>query len=257
MNAMTKFERGQIWYAQMNESVGKEEKIGRPVLIISSQEGCKKSDLVTGVYLTTVLKAQGVNVELFSPRRKSWAMCNQIYTVDKQRLTQFMCKANEHEMRAIDEAVLLALGLHTKDTEKDELKEKLVDLELELAVHKRLYEKALERLAEFKFTKDAPVIPKVKADANAEKFPAVQEVLDLTPLKKIAPKLKIEKVDRVNVNTASAREICEKTGISMSVCYSITGTRKELGPYEKLEDLLLADRFKQSHLDKYGELLEV
>ena len=62
---------------------------------------------------------------------------------------------------------------------------------------------------------------------------------------------------KVNVNTASAKEIAEKTGMSMTVAYGIVGKRKREGAYKNLEDLLNPPRFTQNHLDRYRDNLEV
>ncbi len=64
-------------------------------------------------------------------------------------------------------------------------------------------------------------------------------------------------VEKVNVNTASAKEMSEKLGMSLMVCYGITGYRKEHGSFGSLEDLLKTPRFKKSHIEKYGDLLTV
>ena len=258
MNEVAKIERGQVWYIQENNAVGSEEKVGRPVVIVSSKRGCSTSSVLNGVYTTTSWRTGSINVELKSLNRKSYAMCNQIVTLDKKRLTTKLGKVSDVELQAIDAALVEALGLD--NGANDELREKVEELEFEIAIHKRLYEKAIDRLAEYKFTKDTPKIPE-KSMVEEKKFPEVE--LDLSELQKkfsvhdAKNKLKIEKVERVNVNTASAKEIAAKTGMSLTVAYSITGTRKEIGPFETLNDLLLCDRFKQSHLDRFGELLEV
>lgn len=261
MNDEVKLARGQIWYLKFNDAVGSEEAVGRPAIIVSAYASVDTLDIVTVVYLTRTPKKGGTVVEINSTKNKCWALCNQLYTVDKSRLLSIMTRASEAEMQKIDVALRKVLVLPVKNEESEqayiakikELEDQLAGREVELAVHKRLYEKAVERLAEFKFVKDVPAIPTVKEpeldlSELQQKFPCVE---------KKQPKLKIEKVERVNVNTASAKEISAKTGMSLTVAYSITGTRKELGPYETLNDLLLADRFKQSHLDRYGELLEV
>lgn len=62
---------------------------------------------------------------------------------------------------------------------------------------------------------------------------------------------------KVNVNTATARQIHEISGISLSTCYCITKYRKENGPYEKLEDLLKAKQVYPGTLERCGSKLEV
>lgn len=63
--------------------------------------------------------------------------------------------------------------------------------------------------------------------------------------------------EKVNINTASAKEIHEKTGLPICTAYAITGTRKRNGPYKKLEELKDVDRFSQYHWDNYASKFEV
>lgn len=63
--------------------------------------------------------------------------------------------------------------------------------------------------------------------------------------------------EKVNVNTATAREIHEFAGVPLTTSYSVVGYRKKNGPYKKLEDLLNVTNFGPGSLDKYREFLEV
>lgn len=58
---------------------------------------------------------------------------------------------------------------------------------------------------------------------------------------------------KVNINTASAAELCEKLGLSMTVCYSITGVRKRNGPYKSIEELKDVPRFTAGHWELYED----
>lgn len=63
--------------------------------------------------------------------------------------------------------------------------------------------------------------------------------------------------EKVNINTASAKEINEVTGLHLSAAYSITGYRRKNGPFEKLEDLLNVANIYSSTLDRIRPFLEV
>lgn len=63
--------------------------------------------------------------------------------------------------------------------------------------------------------------------------------------------------EKVNINTASAKEISDATGLSLTVCYSITGCRKRNGNYRAVEDLVNIPKFTENHLAKYGPMFEV
>lgn len=63
--------------------------------------------------------------------------------------------------------------------------------------------------------------------------------------------------EKVNVNTATAREMMEKLGISREYAYAITGFRKKHGRYITLDELLLAPRVGKTFMERYRERLEV
>lgn len=81
------------------------------------------------------------------------------------------------------------------------------------------------------------------------------------PEKKVAGTPKLVEPDpgyeRVNVNTATAKELHEVLGLCMATCYSITGRRKKVGPYEKLDDLLGVANITPTSLERLGHLMEV
>ena len=54
----------------------------------------------------------------------------------------------------------------------------------------------------------------------------------------------------VNINTASAEELHDKLGVSMSVAWSITGTRKRDGLYKSIEDLKNVPKFTEFQWSK-------
>lgn len=103
---------------------------------------------------------------------------------------------------------------------------------------------------------------------KATMYKIVEPKLKCTPIKTALPEpdpgyeapepvIEVVTTAKVNVNTASAQEISEKTGMSMTVAYGIVGKRKRDGAYKTLEDLLNGKRFTQYHLDTYGAMLEV
>lgn len=298
MNDEIKLARGQIWYLKFNDAVGSEEAVGRPAIIVSSYANVDTLDIVTVVYLTTKPKRGGTAVEINSSKARSWAMCNQIYTVDKSRLLSLMGEASAAEMERVNLALRKVLVLPTKMTDEEkadiakigELEDKIAELEVELAVQKRVYEKALDRLAEFKFVKDAPMIPKVEKNGLPviptdvrkleEKFAEYdkklaaepeQMTLNLEPLKKIAaveePKPKATRKPRVkkaepapkkaNVNTDDADTLATKTGMAIEMANRIVEMREKYGGYDKLANLCIVPGIGKVFMEKYTAMLEV
>lgn len=268
--------RGEVWYFTMVNNYGHELLTGRPCVVLS--DSLESDPMVTVMFLTTTLKAFGEGIELKTPRKKSYALISQIHSYDKDRLREVLCTLTDKEMSEIEEAVANRLGLNLDkkvedDTDKDriaELEDQIVKQKVTIKAVEKLYEKALELYCELKLQADmtSRVEPKV------EPKPVIDEPVDITALKekfKVYDERQRQKPEspspreikprfggKVNVNTATAKEIAEFTGMNLTVAYSICGTRKrENIRFEKLEDLLVCKRFEKSHLEKYRDVLEV
>lgn len=84
----------------------------------------------------------------------------------------------------------------------------------------------------------------------------VEEVIE-EPKQEQEPERKLETGRRLNINTASAQEMHDYLGLSMTVCYSITGTRARNGLYKSIEELRQVPRFAESHWEKYKDMITV
>ena len=73
------------------------------------------------------------------------------------------------------------------------------------------------------------------------------------------PKVKPQKVEtpKVNINTATARELMDGVGLSTFYAYRITAHRNQNGKYESLESLLEAKKIPKDFLERYGDKLTV
>lgn len=69
-------QRGEVYYLRYDGSYGSEMATGRPVLIISSDEGNESSPIVSVAFLTTKPKKLGIAVPVNTGRNKSWVLCN-------------------------------------------------------------------------------------------------------------------------------------------------------------------------------------
>jgi competence ComEA-like helix-hairpin-helix protein len=99
--------------------------------------------------------------------------------------------------------------------------DRIVDLELDLDVAQRIAARKAE-----------PVVEVEESTVEAEVPPVVEEQEKVDEPKKEFVR------EVVNVNTASAKEISEKLGVSMRVAYDITGYRKNNGLFVDVEELL-------------------
>lgn len=109
--------RGEIWWANLTGNKGSEQGGERPMLIIQNDIGnqfsptvivaiigrTKRTDLPVHVVLNT--KAYGL------PKESSVVMLEQLRTLDKSRLICRSGQLNEEDMRLVDQALMVSLGV--------------------------------------------------------------------------------------------------------------------------------------------------
>ena len=134
--------RGDIFYIQMGSSVGSEQSAGRPGVIVSNDMGNKHSPNVEVVFLTSKdKKPLPTHVDVFC-KVPSTALCENIHTVSKERLGDFIKSCSTSEMKRIDEALLVSLGIEPpKHAEVNP-----TSVEIERNLYKALYEQLLDRV---------------------------------------------------------------------------------------------------------------
>lgn len=111
MNGM--FYRGEVYYVLPDgNEVGSEQHSGRPAIIVSNNQNNKNAATVEIVYLTTREKrALLTHVYISTAQLPSTAICEQIFTVDKTRLGSYSGKLTEREMKDVELAMMVSLGL--------------------------------------------------------------------------------------------------------------------------------------------------
>lgn len=105
--------RGDIfWVRQDYTTVGAEIRKNRPAIIVSNEKNNAYSDTVEIVYLTTAeKKPMPTHVTIETMGKQSTALCEGIYTVDKGRLENYYCTLTDSEMKLVDQAILVSLGI--------------------------------------------------------------------------------------------------------------------------------------------------
>lgn len=105
--------RGDIYFVTGTEATGSEQAGERPAIIVSNDTGNKHSPVVEIVYLTTKKKSLlPTHVYIYSAERPSTALCEQVITVCKSRLERYIGSITLAEMRRIDKALSVSLGIH-------------------------------------------------------------------------------------------------------------------------------------------------
>lgn len=104
--------RGDIVFVEKSKYIGKECGGDRPAVIVSNNSGNHFSDCVEIVYLTTAKKKDLPTHVDVKCRVLATALCEQIYTVSKERITQYIRSCTDEEMQKIDDALMVSLGLN-------------------------------------------------------------------------------------------------------------------------------------------------
>lgn len=111
--------RGDIYYADLSPVVGSEQGGIRPVLIIQNDVGNRHSPTVICAAITSRMNKAKLPTHIEMDARKyqivknSVILLEQIRTVDKQRLKEFVCRVDRELMRKVNEALKISLELHT------------------------------------------------------------------------------------------------------------------------------------------------
>lgn len=142
--------RGDIFYIMQGSYVGSEQKSGRPGIIVSNDLANKHSPNVEVVFLTSQeKKALPTHVEVIA-RVPSTALCENIQTVSKERLSDFIRSCTTSEMKAIDKALLHSLGIEAPSvvggTQETEVPKTVSEAEVERNLYKALYEQLLDKV---------------------------------------------------------------------------------------------------------------
>lgn len=111
--------RGDIYYADLSPVVGSEQGGIRPVLIIQNDVGNRHSPTVICAAITSRMnKAKlpthiEMDVRRYQIVKNSVILLEQIRTIDKQRLKEFVCHVDRELMKKVNEALKVSLELHT------------------------------------------------------------------------------------------------------------------------------------------------
>jgi mRNA interferase MazF len=107
--------RGDLYYADLNPVVGSEQGGVRPVLVIQNDVGNRHSPTTIVAAITSKAK---ITLPIHCPLsmesgldRDSVALMEQIRTIDKQRLRDHVGTLDADDMRAVDRALAVSLGL--------------------------------------------------------------------------------------------------------------------------------------------------
>lgn len=109
-------ERGDIYFANLEPVVGSEQGGERPVLVIQNNMGNKFSPTVVVAAITSRVNTKKVLpthalLTCGSLPKNSMALLEQVRTIDKTRLGNYVGSIDENEMKPIEDALLISVGM--------------------------------------------------------------------------------------------------------------------------------------------------
>lgn len=111
--------RGDIYYADLSPIIGSEQGGVRPVLIIQNDVGNRHSPTIICAAITSRMNKAKLptHIEISSGRyhlvKDSVILLEQIRTIDKQRLREYVCHVDSRMMGKVNHAIHVSLGLDT------------------------------------------------------------------------------------------------------------------------------------------------
>ena len=111
-----KVRRGEIFYADLGETVGSEQYGVRPVLIIQNDKGNENGPTTVVVGITSKLKKMHLPTHLYLGKRfglskESVLLAEQIITLDRQRIKGYIGTIDDVTMERVEEAIEISLGM--------------------------------------------------------------------------------------------------------------------------------------------------
>ena len=108
--------RGDIFYADLSPVVGSEQGGVRPVLVIQNNVGNRHSPTVICAAITSKMNKAKLPTHIEISTRDYKIVKNsveQIRTIDKQRLKEYVCHIDSAMMQKVDKAIRISLEIAT------------------------------------------------------------------------------------------------------------------------------------------------
>jgi len=111
--------KGDLYFADLGETIGSEQSGMRPVVVLQNDIGNKYSPTIIVSPLTTKNKKMFLPTHVdfgkrFGLKEESIALLEQIRTIDRSRIIRYIGKADRKIMRQVDAAIAVSFGLSDK-----------------------------------------------------------------------------------------------------------------------------------------------
>ena len=107
--------RGDIYYADLNPTVGSEQGGVRPLIILQNNVGNRYSPTVIAAAITAKpkkpLPTHAAIGHACGRLKESFVLLEQIRTIDRTRLQEWVGRLGQQEMEEINQALSISVGL--------------------------------------------------------------------------------------------------------------------------------------------------
>jgi len=93
--------RFEVYYVNLDPTIGSEIKKTRPCVIISPNEMNKYLQTIVIAPMTTTSKKYPTRIEVKHDRKIGWIVIDQIRTIDKQRIIKILGRLSKPEIKEV------------------------------------------------------------------------------------------------------------------------------------------------------------
>lgn len=107
--------RGDVYYADLSPVVGSEQGGIRPVVVVQNDKGNRYSKTIIVAPISKKMSKPPIPTHvIFSDDSLSYVsmiLCEQLRTIDKKRLGQWICTLDEKTLEKINRAIRVSLSI--------------------------------------------------------------------------------------------------------------------------------------------------
>lgn len=269
---ITDVKRGDVCWVSVDGSVGSEIQTGRPAVILSSDVNNAKRNTVSVAFLSSGYSLPDpLRVNVTVNREPQKVLCDQHRSVDKQRLTKYIGKLSDEDLKRVTFAMATVfcfpLPKNTQSVSSNCDSAEIQKLKVELDIMRGMYDRVLNQLVEMKVDLD---VAARRGDALVESVVVENEDIHIDDSEIADSEVEDSEIDeseveeepavfegKVNINTCTAKEIADALGIHINFAYGIIGYRKLNGNYVCVEEVVNVERLPKNFLERFGDRLTV
>ena len=122
----TQIRRGDMFYANLDPTIGSEQGDSRPVLVVQNNAGNIHSPTIVVVPITRNINKKTLPTHVILPQSSglehdSLALVEQIRTIDRSRITGYIGHINSKAQSEIDIALSVCVGIENHRSAKGEM----------------------------------------------------------------------------------------------------------------------------------------